>query len=147
MVVWDQNDYLVEAEKQLSDKNVYKEVNFNDLTETSIKIFRNLTSGGFITDKELKYFSFDHKRACNLGKLYFLPKIHKRLFNVPGRPAISNCGTPTEKASEFLDSHLKTIMQESWSYIKDSADFINKISQIGDIPENVILVTADVVTL
>ena len=147
MVVWDQNDYLVEAEKQLSDKNVYKEGNFNDLTETSSKIFRNLTSGGFITDKELKYFSFDHKRACNLGKLYFLPKIHKILFNVPGRPAISNCGTPTEKASEFLDSHLKTIMQESWSYIKDSADFINKISQIGDIPENVILVTADVVSL
>ena len=60
---------------------------------------------------------------------------------------ISNCGTPTEKASEFLDSHLKTIMQESWSYIKDSTDFINKIGQIGDIPENVILVTADVVGL
>ena len=60
---------------------------------------------------------------------------------------ISNCGTPTEKASEFLDSHLKTIMQESWSYIKDSADFINKIGQICDIPENAILVTADVVGL
>ena len=38
-------------------------------------------------------------------------------------------------------------MQESWSYIKDSADFINKIGQIGDIPENAILVTADVVGL
>ena len=60
---------------------------------------------------------------------------------------ISNCGTPTEKASEFLDSHLKTIMQESCSYIKDSVDFINKFGQIGDIPENAILVTADVVGL
>ena len=80
MVVWDRNDYLMEAEKQLSDKNVYKEVNFNDLTETSSKIFRNLNSEGFITDKELKYFSFDHKRVCNLGKLYFPPKIHKRLL-------------------------------------------------------------------
>ena len=152
VVVWDRNDYFMEAQKQLSDKNVYKEVKFNekliqDLTETSNKIFRNLRNGGFITDKELKYFSFDHKRACNLGKLYLLPKIHKRLFNVPGRPVISNCGTPTEKASEFLDSHLKTIMQESWSYIKDSADFINKIGQIGDIPENAILVTTDVVGL
>ena len=60
---------------------------------------------------------------------------------------ISSCGTPTEKASEFLDSHLKTIMQKSWSYIKDSTDFINKIGQISDIPENAILVTADVVDL
>ena len=72
MVVWDRNDYFMEAQKQLSDKNVYKEVKFNekliqDLTETSNKIFRNLRNGGFITDKELKYFSFDHKKAFNLG--------------------------------------------------------------------------------
>ena len=38
-------------------------------------------------------------------------------------------------------------MQKSWSYIKDSTDFINKIGQIGDIPENTILVTADAVGL
>ena len=78
----------MKAEKQLNDENVYKEVNFNeklieDLTETSNKIFRNLKNGGFITDKELKYFNFHHKRACNLGKLYFLSKIHKRPLNVP----------------------------------------------------------------
>ena len=30
MVVWDRNDYLMEAEKQLSDKKVYKKVNFNE---------------------------------------------------------------------------------------------------------------------
>ena len=35
-------------------------------------------------------------------------------------------------------------MQESWSYMKDSAHCMNKICQIG---ENVILVTADVVGL
>ena len=57
VVVWDRNDYLMEAEKQLSDKNVYKDVNFNekliqDLTETSNKIFRILKNRGFITDKE-----------------------------------------------------------------------------------------------
>ena len=79
--------------------------------------------------------------------MYFLPKIHKRLFNVPGLPVISNCGTPTEKASEFLDSHLKTIMQESWSNIRDLAGFIHKIGQTGNIPENAILVSADVVGL
>ena len=60
------------------------------------------------------------------------------------RPVISNCGRPTEKASEFLDGLFKTIMQERWSYIKDSGDFINKMGEISDIPENAILVTADV---
>ena len=31
----------------------------------------------------MKYFVFDYKNASNLGKLYFLPKIHKKLSNVP----------------------------------------------------------------
>ena len=46
-----------------------------------------------------------------------LPKIHKHLSNVPGRPIISNCSTPTEKASEFLDFYLKQLMQNGWSYM------------------------------
>ena len=42
--------------------------------------------------------------------MYFLPQIHKRLHDVPGCPVISNCGKPMEKASEFLDHHLKPLM-------------------------------------
>ena len=45
--------------------------------------------------------------------------MHKRLANIPGRPVISNCGSGTEKASEFLDYHLKSVMQKGKSYIKD----------------------------
>ena len=86
-------------------------------------------------------------KVSNLGKLYLLPKIHKRLHNVPGRPVISNCGTPTEKASEFLDYHLKPIMQRGKSYIKDSGDFINKIKSLQNFPEGAILVTVDVIGL
>ena len=66
---------------------------------------------------------------------------------MPGRPVISYYGTPTEKISEFLDTQLKPIMQKSWSYIKDSGDFIRKIKNLTDIPEGAILVTADVVSL
>ena len=116
------------------------------LKEISNKIFRSVITGTVIGILK-RYFSFDHKRASNLGKLYLLPKIHKRRFNLPGRPVISNCRTPTVKASEFLDSHLKTIVQGSWCYIKDSGDFINKVSQFGDIPENVFLVAPDAVAL
>ena len=60
---------------------------------------------------------------------------------------ISNFGTPTEKISEFLDTQLKPIMQKSWSYIKDSGDFIRKIKNLTDILEGAILVTTNVVSL
>ena len=101
IVVWDRNDYLREAEKQLKDQNVYRKVDFKDktlsqLVDCSNRFFRNLKMKGHIMEKELKYFSYEFKKSCNLGKLYLLPKIHKSLENVPGRPVISNCSTPSE---------------------------------------------------
>ena len=75
--------------------------------------------------------------------MYLLPKIHKRLESVPGRPVISNCGTPTEKVSEFLDFHLKPTMQSAKSYIKDTSDFLRKLNERGKLLENAILVTTD----
>ena len=110
----------MEAEKQLSDEKVYQEVSngeniLSKLAETSKKIFINFKKGGYITEKQLKYFSYEYRQAKNFGKLYFLPKIHKWLHNVPGRPVISDCGALTEKCSQFLDYHLKLLMQRGWS--------------------------------
>ena len=49
VVVWDRTDYLLEAEKRLSDSSYYKEVKFGDkelfkLAEESNKMFRRLLS-------------------------------------------------------------------------------------------------------
>ena len=38
-------------------------------------------------------------------------------------------------------------MQDGWSYVKDTGDFIKKIKRLGKIPESAIQVTADVVGL
>ena len=113
IVIWGRNDYLMEAEKQLGHKKVHQEVSNSEnilskLAEMSNKMFSSLKKTSY-TEKQLKYFSYEYRKATNFGKLYFLSKIHKRLHNVPGRPVISNCGTPTEKCSEFLDYHLKPL--------------------------------------
>ena len=42
---------------------------------------------------------------------------------------------------------MQPITRKGWSYIKDSQDFINKSRKLGKIPDNAILVTADVVGL
>ena len=77
----------------------------------------------------------------------YIPKIHKRLKDVPGRPVISNCGTSTEKVSEFLDYYLKLVMQAQKSYVKDTSDFLQKLRNLGGVPDNAILASADVVAL
>ena len=122
VVVWCRDDYIKEAENQLKDNTVYKDVNFketmlSDLVDKSNKFFKGFHNCKCITEKELKYFSYQFKKTTNLSKLYLLPKIHKRLSNILGRCVTSNCGAPKEKASEFLDFYLKSLMQNDWSYI------------------------------
>ena len=118
-----------------------------NLTGKSNRLFESLKRRKLITEKEFKYFRFEFKKTCDLGKLYLLPKIHKGLSNVPGRPVISNGVAPTEKVFEFLDSHMQPIMRKGWCYVKDSQDSFNKSRKLGKIPDNAILVTADVVGL
>ena len=59
MVIWDREDYLQEASKQLQDTNIYEDVNFNEnilsgLVERGNKIFSHLCSRKLISEKELK---------------------------------------------------------------------------------------------
>lgn len=77
-----------------------------------------------ITEK-LKYITYQYKKACNLGKMYLLPKIHNRLSNVVGRVVSSKCVMPSEKVSEVLDYHLKP--QNSKLCIGGSGYFLEKI--------------------
>ena len=87
-------------------KVAFKDKILSELVDCRNRFFKNLKVKGHIMEKELKYFSYEFKKTCNLGKLYLLPKIHESLENIPGRPVISNFSTPTEKLSEFLDHHL-----------------------------------------
>ena len=110
-------------------------------------MFNNTKRWGCLSEYWLNYCSYKYKKACNLGKLYFLSKIYKRLYNKPRQPVISNYSTHKKKASEFLDNHLKPIMQSNWSYIKNLEDFIDKIYRIKNIAKNAHLVTVNVIGL
>ena len=115
VAVWDRNDYLQEAGRQLSDAKVYKDIRnteniLSKLSEASNRMFNSLKRRGFLTEKQMKYFTNDFKKGTNFGKLYLLPKIHKRFHDVPGRPVISNCGSPREKCSFSRKKSFLTII-------------------------------------
>jgi hypothetical protein len=75
-----------------------------------------------------------------------LPKIHKP--NIPGRPIISGCDSPTEKLSTFIDHYLKQLVPFIPSYIKDTTHFLRMVFDIPTpLPPNSLLVTIDVVSL
>ena len=124
VVVWDRDDYIKEAEEQLGDKDIYEDV-CNDpgpLISTKHESIEKIRKRGDLNADTIKYFIV---RDPKFARFYLLPKIHKRLNNVLGRPLISNCGYYTENIC-FLEFHLQPLAREVKSYIKDTNDFFEK---------------------
>ena len=92
----------------------------------------------------IKYFEVKDPK---FARFYLLPKIHKRLNNVPVRPVMSNSGYYTENIPTFLDFHLQPLALAVKSYIKDTNDFLNELLSLPKLPDNIILCTIDVVGL
>ena len=81
VVVWD----LSEAEKQLGDKSIYKDISFNDkilrdLVETNNKMFLNFKKQRSISEKEMKYFVYDYKKASMRNYTFSLKSIRDFLM-------------------------------------------------------------------
>ena len=106
VVVWDREDYIKKAEKQLQDSNVYEEVpdDPEPLISTIHKTIEKIRKREDLKKETIKYFEVKDPK---FDRFYLLPKIRNRLNNVPGRPVISNCGYYTENISAFLDFHLQ----------------------------------------
>ena len=132
--------------RQLSDTDVYVRLPEDPTVDIKNKInstFQQLRihNDGWISDDTLDYLLINGNAKA--ARFYLLPKLHKK--GCPGRPVISGCRTPTEKISQFVESHLKPLVPQVNSYIKDTADFLKKIKEIEMLPEGSILVTIDVV--
>ena len=146
VIVWDSEDCIKEVSKQLEDKEVYMEVP-NDssvLVSTIFKSLEKIRKRGDLSQDTLNYFLVKNPKFV---RFYLLPKIHKRLYDVLGRPVISNCGFYTENTSSFLDFQLQPLAQTVKSYIKDTNHFLRKIKELGQLPEGTILCIIDVVDL
>ena len=79
------------------------------------------------------------------GQFYILPKVHKQ--GNPGRPVVSSNSHPRERISQFVDYHPKPLVQITQSFITDTTHFLNKLEQLGQLPQNALLVTLDVSSL
>nr|XP_060622650.1 uncharacterized protein LOC132769734 [Anolis sagrei ordinatus] len=77
-------------------------------------------------------------------RLYGLPKIHKD--STPLRPIVSAIGSPTYDLAKFLAAQLQSHIGLTTHYIKDSAHFIEKISNLK-LNTNDKLISFDVVSL
>ena len=125
--------------------NVYEKVEGELATARNKKIHKVLNN--MIRKKEIdeKLADYLYIKRPQLGRFYLLSKIHKRTASVPGRPAISNNSTATENISAFLDFHLKPLATKVLRILEETRDFLTRITEIKDLPEDALLVSFDFV--
>ena len=128
-------------------RSLYYQKQSSDLTnkvQERVKEYTTRLHKDNLFDYEtLKYLSSNSEPKA--GRFYILPKIHKQ--GNPGRPIISSNGHPTERISEFVDYHLKPVVQTLPSFNKDTTHFLLQLQKLGPLPDNAILVTLDVSSL
>ncbi len=138
IVIQNRSDYIQEANRQLSIPLHYKKLEspVGHIHHNKINtILNQLKSRRFINSKELKYClipNTDNRQRL----MYFTPKIHKPRKswfkpNIPkARPIISDCGSDRYNLSRLLDYYLTPISNKHPSYLKDTPDFISKITTV-----------------
>ena len=147
IVIQNIQDYIREAQRQLSDPKFYRSEP-HDLTskhnDKVIALVEELLHREAISQKVANFLVFDEPRtAC----IYFLPKIHKNTRPPPGRPIVSANACPTEHISGLVDEFLRPYVPLLPSYIKDTSDFIRKIEELGQLPPNFKMLGLDVSAL
>ena len=74
VIVWDRENYLKEASKQLEDKEVYLEVlNDSSALESIIKSLENIRKREDLSQVTLNYFLVKDPK---FARFYLLPKAH-----------------------------------------------------------------------
>ncbi len=143
--------YLQEGYRQLTNKDQYLKLDYNPTKDTTDMLHSLICE--MHLRKQLDTALADYLDPCN-GQMktpvfFMLPKIHKKPplgSRFVGRPVVSNCGSPLEKASEFLDFYLLPIVKSQPTYLKDTGDTIRKIEALS-LPPNVILASLDIISM
>ena len=137
--------YIAEANRQLSDTDVFQQVSstvFFDGIEEVKDILSRLQKSGVITEDMATYsVPVDSKPA----RLYIIPKVHKS--GCPGRPIVSAVGSPTEGLSELVGHIIQPFVHNIQSCIRDMQDFLDKLHALGPLPVESISCTIDVTAL
>ncbi len=145
VVIQDLSDYTAKVNLLLTTDNKFNKLNDDPTLKREATLQRKL----YYLHKTKKAFSkIEYKRiypsGSKAGIIYGLPKIHKE--DAPLRPIISSIGTYNYHLAKYLVEILNPLTDDFPLILKDSFDFINRVSQL-DHDENQTIASFDVVSL
>ncbi|CAJ0951440.1 unnamed protein product [Ranitomeya imitator] len=144
LVIMDKSLYILEIMRQLSDTSIYLPLQkdpTSDIRHQIDTILKKYTSKGVIDSETCEFLQ---NKNPIIPVFYTLPKVHKNLRNIPGRPIVTSTNSILSPLAIFLEKVLTPIIQKTDSFILDTGAFFSVIQGIHTIPLDSILVTLDV---
>ncbi|XP_053571570.1 uncharacterized protein LOC128661327 [Bombina bombina] len=139
-VILNRKDYLIEANRQLTNKDVYQPLS-SDPTKLYSKILSEIIHkarlDGVFSDMVMEYLL--PKNPC-VPIFHQLPKLHKDPIHPPGRPIVAGIGSLNERLSDLVDTYLQPIVVDLYGYLKDTTSFIEKIKHVTWYIDDLVLV-------
>ena len=143
-VVMDKTDYYDKMDTLVNDKQTYEELKRDPTPSLQRKLNSKLLD---LKKTDVIDIQRYNRLRCSVPqppKLYGLPKLHKP--NIPMRPKVSFCGSPTYELSKYLTTILKPLTNESRQKLQSTETFIDAIKTV-QIPDDYKLVSFDVKSL
>lgn len=153
VVIMNRANYEAEGYRQLNNTAHYKKISepvYPKVTGKLNSTLNKIINKNLLTKKQYEYLEVPEVPRDR--RFYMLPKIHKELNKwsdnktPPCRPIVSDCGSDTYHISEYIDHFLYPLAIKHPSYIKDTPDFLEKLSKINVSPD-CLLITLDVDSL
>jgi hypothetical protein len=123
------------------DEKECKEFN----NETRIKIKRFFHDKCGVPKLELTDLNKAIKSLKHMHQLYDLPKLHKVLL--AWRPIIRCVCGELEAVSKWLDYPLRRIAKKVPTYLRDSQETVDSLTEMGPLPKNTRLFTSNAIAM
>ena len=143
-VVMDKTDYYDKMDALVNDKQTYQILKRDPTRALQRKLNSKLLDLKKTDAIDIQRYNRLKCRVPQPPKLYGLPKLHKP--NIPMRPIVSFCGSPTYQLSNYLTTVLKPLTDESRHKLQSTENFIDAIKTV-QVPDDYKLVSFDVKSL
>jgi len=143
-VVMDKTDYYIKMDALVNDKQTYEVTKRDPTPAPQHKLNSKLLDLKKTDVIDIQRYNRLRCRVPQPPKPYGLPKLHKP--NIPIRPIVSFCGSPTYQLSKYLTTVLKPLTDESRHKVQSTENFIDAIKTV-QVPDDYKLVSFDVKSL
>ena len=140
----DKTDYYDKMDAVVNDKQTYQVLKRDPTPALQRKLNSKLLDLKKTDAIDIQRYNRLRCRVPQPPKLYGLPKLHKP--NIPMRPIVSFCGSPTYQLSKYLTTVLKPLTDESRHKLQSTENFIDAIKTV-QVPDDYKLVSFDVKSL